>query len=1370
VSRFSVLAALLLSAALSAETFAQSTYARVSGTVEDTSHALLPGVSVTATNNATGVVTSVVSNESGAYNLTSLLPGTYTVKAELPGFQTKSFTEVQLGNAAQVRLNFALSVASVATAVEVTVQADTLLATSSSSVGEVLSQQKVQDLPIVGNNVISFFTLMPGVRMNDDGVTGTFAGLRAENINVQRDGIDASGSARYFQAGVQTATFINPDLVGEVRIITAPVDAEMGRGNGQIQFLTRSGTNQFRGSGVWNARNSGLDANTWNNNRQIDSRTGGWKPTKADWNNTHELTGSIGGPIVKNKTFFFALFDDVLVRARTTQNQIVLTPCARNGIFRYFDNWNNGNAIAPTQASGNTPTIAVVDGGGNPVVPSVNPTGTPFTGSLHYVSVFGRLSNNPTKSDCSDAIIQPGTNWDPFRKAIDPTGYVTKLLATMPVPNNYDVGDGLNTAGIRWTRREDNGTESVFGTAGNLARQQINGKVDHNFNANNKLGVAYTYEYSHGNFNYATWPDGFQATVFRRPQNLSFNFVSTLSPTLVNEARVGMRRTGSNSYNPVNDPQTGPMTRAFIPNYSGYPLVPALGLGAVNFQTNQIIGGGNTTSYLDTTVLWTYGDNLSWTKGKHAFKVGGEIRRGHSLASEMGGSGAVATTIPRAVGGETSFAPISTTAISVTNMPGLAGTTAAGNNAAMRNLLDFLSGSLANVTQTLFMQDPTKLAAFEDYKTSPFRIRDLHGDEASVFFKDDWKVKSTLTLNLGLRWDYFGAPFEAKGLMPLPVGGPSGIWGITGTGFSDWMKPGARAGNTTIEFVGKNSPNPGTPWYNNDYNNFGPAVGFAWQVPWLGAGKTTVRGGYQITHQAPQSANTLSFEIIVPGSSNNALYQGDSNNPYLDLTRMASIIPLDNGLKPMQAVPTTDRTQTVYSPIKGTVSPYTQNFTLAITRSVRSNLTVDLRYVGTLARKQWNPAFNINIPNFLYNGLKTAFDAARAGGESPLLEQIFNGINLGSGIIGQNGLTGAGFLRTDSRFNSNLANGNYMALASTLNTLSYNAAQNPTLPSAVGNGAVLRVNGFPENFIVANPQFGPVNLVTQDYSTNYHSFEAQVTLRPTHGFTMQSTYTWSKNLGTAGGFGLGPTYTNPINRHADYSVQADTRVHDFRTNGTFALPIGPNKLFFAQTSGVLARIIENWQAGWIVNVNTGAPLTITGATSLYAIGRPDLVGPFPTKGGSVTFDGTPAATGAYWKPGTFTTVKDPQCLTIATNLQSACTLNAIADAKTGQILIQNAQPGTYPTMGIGSITGPGRWRFDANLSKSIKLTESKTLQFRLDATDVLNHPEPNTAANVFSFNLTGAAAANFGQFVSSGTNGAKSNLHRQLQAQLRFNF
>src|SRR5207237_7321899 len=125
---------LFLCATLGGTAFSQSGNGRLGGTIDDPTGAVLPGVSVTATNTATGVVTTALSNESGAYNFPSLLPGTYKVSAELPGFQTQSYTGVRLGNADQVRLNFTLQVGGLNTAVEVTVAADTLLATSSSSI------------------------------------------------------------------------------------------------------------------------------------------------------------------------------------------------------------------------------------------------------------------------------------------------------------------------------------------------------------------------------------------------------------------------------------------------------------------------------------------------------------------------------------------------------------------------------------------------------------------------------------------------------------------------------------------------------------------------------------------------------------------------------------------------------------------------------------------------------------------------------------------------------------------------------------------------------------------------------------------------------------------------------------------------------------------------------------------------------------------------------------------------------------------------------------------------------------------------------------------------------------------------------------
>jgi hypothetical protein len=1374
----------------------------VSGTVADSSGAVLPGVSVTATNNATAVATTVVTNEAGAYNAPGLIPGTYTVSAELPGFQKATYTNVQLGNADKVRLNFALTVATQAQSVEVTVAADTLIATSSSSVGEVLSQSRVQDLPTVSNNVLDLYRLIPGVRVDASGVSPSFAGQSGfGSVNMVRDGVDASGGSRWGSTAL-SATYLSPDLIGEARIIVSPVDAELGRGNAQIQFLTRSGTNQLHGTGVWAVRNSAFDANTWNNNRQVDPKTGAWKPTIPDWANNHQFTGSLGGPIVKNKTFFFGLWDSLLVNGRTTPNSMVLTPCARNGIFRYYDNWNNGNTNQTKVASGATPTIAVVDGVGNPLQPATNPDGSAFTGSLHYVSVFGpgAFSGGVPNADCSNFQLSGGS-WDSNRTGYDSTGFVKKVLGTMPMPNNYDLAgsDGLNTAGYRWTRNENGGTESIFGTNANgiaalngLGRKQFNGKLDHNFSTRNKLGISYTYERSAGNANYETLPGGFRGSVYRHPQTLAGNFTSTLSPSLVNEVRFGMRRIGGNTFNGFSNPDTSKAAQAFYPNYNGYPVYIGLGTGTVNFQANAPLGGGTTAQYNDTTALSSYGDSLSWTKGKHSFKTGGELRFGHSLGYD---AGITVTSIPRVVGGDTTFAPITAIAGGA-NMPGLVGSAATGNTQRMRNLLSFLAGSVSSVTQFYYMQDPTKLGGFEDYKSFPQRIRDTHQNEMSFFFKDDWKFRKNLTLNLGLRWDYYGVPYDRDGLMTLPVGGSAGIWGISGSGFADWFKPNVRGNPTTMQFVGKNSPNSGTPWFSNDYKDFGPAVGFAWNVPWFGEGKTTIRGGYQMTFNQGQASNSITQENVVPGSTLNGTYAGDSAaNAYLDLSKVSSLVPVFQIYKPLQAVPLTDRIQQIYNPQANLRNPYAENITLSVTRSITNNFTMDVRYIGTLGRRQWNSNFQINQPNFLYNGLKEAFDAARAGNDSSpalqVLENMFKGINIagpGFGAVGSvfNGVlqTAGAQLRASqatspnvvgSNLQQNLANGNYSNVAAILNTLNYSSQGGinsglPVIPAGV-NGAVMKYNNFPDNFIVANPQFGQVYIISDINTNNYHSLEAQITMRPTHGISMQSTYTWSKNLGIVAG--LTSTYTDPLDRHADYAPLSDQRVHDFRTNGQFTLPVGPSKKFLGNSSGILARLAENWSAGWIFNANTGAPITISGNTSTYgyyvlgglvANSPVDVVGPFDTKGkvnwaqgasSGVFFSGT---NGAALKQ-----VKDPQCLALPTSLQSSCTLSAIADATTGQILLQNAQPGKRGNLGLRSVEGPGLWRFDANLAKSVKVSEGKALLFRIDATDVFNHPEPATP-------IVDINALNFGQVAATTLATAKSTLHRQFQASLRFTF
>jgi hypothetical protein len=322
---------------------------------------------------------------------------------------------------------------------------------------------------------------------------------------------------------------------------------------------------------------------------------------------------------VKNKTFFFGLWDGLIPLTRTEVNATVLTPCAARGIFRYFDGWANGNALQQ-ETGGATPRIAVVDFLGNPKPPERNPNGTPFTGQLRHASVFGPLADTPARPDCSDAVVQ-GSPWDPYRTGLDSTGYVAKVLGVMPGVNNYDVGEGLNTAGHRWVRRSS-GSQNRFGFGFTDARKQINTKIDHNFNERHKLNAAWTYERVRSDYGQTPWDTArFDGVARRRPQVLSLNFTSTLSTAMVNEVRWGMRRTGSNS---IHGLAYNEEARKFVPNAQGIPVVAHLGLNALSMAPVicwcggqplfQVEAGNLFNSHTnEKTPLFTYADTLQHT-------------------------------------------------------------------------------------------------------------------------------------------------------------------------------------------------------------------------------------------------------------------------------------------------------------------------------------------------------------------------------------------------------------------------------------------------------------------------------------------------------------------------------------------------------------------------------------------------------------------------------------------------------------------------------------------------------------------------------------------------------------------------------------
>jgi hypothetical protein len=1476
--------AVLVLLVFSAQAFAQN--AAITGIITDATGGVIPGAKVTATNEATNVKQEVTTSNSGVYNF-NLPVGKYTVVAEMTGFGTQTRKEIELLTSSQLRINFTMAVKELkAEVIDVNVKNENLILESGSSIGMVIPEDQIAKLPLVNNNVMDLVKVMGGVVYTNlsqifYGDQNTIAGVTADKIDIRKDGVSAS-EVRW-PTGFSTPVNLNPDLISEFKVVMQPVDAELGRGAGQIQVVTRSGANAFRGAANWNVMNSALNSNTWSNNKAVPKI---W-PT---WANQQNLSVNVGGPIIKNKTFFFVLFEYNSNLTKTNNVTVQMpTPCARKGIYRYFDGYVNQpfqyNPTDPAakNAQGNNNLNrtanffqrAVVDWDGTPVknlpLPSYVPdasgvygsytgrstTGTDAPGStnpnpsgqlsvLHAYSPFGVIKQaiassggtgtwDPAK-DINCDLVQVvtdksnplyglpttawvdytgsnttgiGSTWDANR-APDKSGYVQKFLDLTQKPNIYNTGDGLNWGGYKWTRT-NHGQDNVYGVGEGPNRKQINVRIDHNFSTRHRLGVSYAYEKDKSDDVQRTMPqNSYGGKVVRTPQTLSATLTSTLKPTLLNELRIGLTRGQSFVTSPLNQPDTGKeltdllyglLPTATWPSFQNlkttFPVIVSLPNFAVgsssNFHPYGSDRGGASMIGQDwgsSDPRWSYADTITLTVGRHSLRFGGETQRTQSnyhatgdLGSNMvypivtqgtpagatsGGTGAVISTLYNATA-------------NTWTLPGTVGSSASnGSMNGFSTMMNLFSGSMASIRQYFFINSPTatrynNISDGEIWRQQNFRINSF-----DFFVQDNWRVTDDLTLNLGMRYEWYGVPFNANGMTGGYVGGPSAVLGLTGRSLEHWLnldynpgtdtdinkayrncKDGSGAVDATgkcsgavYTFIGPGSPNPGMSFYNNDNNNFGPVFGFAYTLPWGGKGKTVLRGGLQINYTAFGRASTALPDI--PGVSQT--YSYSNGGAYMDLTSVSSKIPIalpTNVVPPALVVPSPvdyhSGTATVYDPNIRT--PYTQGLNMILTRTIGSNLTLDVRYAGNLSRKQTRQ-LNLNSVNMLSTGLLNAMVEMRKGGNPAIMDKILYGVNVGGatsggtpwGRIGKdiNPRTGEVFhageeLRTNntvcwSAYNyytsTCLASGYFGTFAQWLSTANLNTAWNPKsgpgdtqVPQAATNsyGQILRVAGMPDNLLTANPQFGTVNWTGNFDHANYHSMQAQLTMRPTHGLGLSATFTWMRNMGMS-------APADFSNRAQEYGVLGASK--SVTSYGTFDLPFGPNRWLLSSVSpNILGRIIGGWQLSWIHTMSTGSLMSAY-ATFPYLWGgnQPNIVGPFDNKSGYVSWK-PGAATGQYFG-GKYTYVADPQCVNpnivmqLPAGQQSQCYMGAVALASDVSKLIF-----TQPTTGIrgnytnNQIPGPGSWNTDGAMSKSVRLTEGKSLQFRVDATNVFNHQQ-----------------------------------------------
>lgn len=1213
---------------------AQSTDASLSGTVRDGSAAPVSQAAVTATNTRTGVKTKNTSNDSGSYRFAALPPGLYQLAVERSGFRIASVMQIQLDVGARLNVDVELEIGSVLETVQVTAESTAVLGTVSSSIGGVVDPRRILELPLTSRNALEFTTLQAGT------FSGNFAGSRIGVLNVQMDGVNVM-DARINQ-GVNSTIFASTDRVAEFRVVTQPVDAELGRGSGQVQLITRSGTNDFHGSLFNFHRNTVLNANEWfNNQRGVDARTG--EPVSPRENLIRNQYGArLGGPIRRNRTFFHALYEGQKVRTKDTVNPVVYTDSARQGNFRFFPGVQNGNAFAAR------PTV---DRQGNPVAP---PGAT-----LQTVNLF---------------------RYDPVRAAPDPTGNVKRLLDLSPLPNNFQVGDGLNTAGYAWNR------PNAFN------QWQLSLKLDHVLNDRHRLAFSYNLERSDewNGFMPQPFPTSPGGDVIQKDNLYSATLTSVLRPTVLNEFRAGVLRPLFRFNAPWE------VASGALPTFAANPYL-------IDFLTvaDPIDIGNDPQGRISPN--YQFFNKTSITSGKHNLKFGGQAW----FVSSNGFNSF--TVMPRALIGQGGVA--------YTGVPGIPGI---GQNLALaQNTLANLTGTVTSVQQALNSPGGPNPA----FLPGEGKQRLWRAPEFAFFFQDDWKIAKDVTLNLGIRYEYYGVPSDRNGRTASLAGGSAGLFGISGRDLGALFRPGLAEGSLTQAIlVGPNSPNPSQRLYNRDWNNWSPAVGIAYNLPWFGAGKTVLRAGYSWAYERFSlrivdvvSGDQPGLREVVTRTSSQLINQSNLN------------LPLASNGRPLSTIPLTDRTQTIRAFDSNLRTPYVQNFNVGLERQLPGRSSFTARYVGSKGTRLIRGA-NLNEQNIYENGLLDAYRLIQAGQPSPLLDRIFQGLVVGGRMV------------DGANWNSAQA---LTAATQTVGFFSGNSAGNfanylNTTDNFTGiRGGLLSRAGLPQNWIVVNPQFAGANFTSNWSSATYHSLQLEFVKRFT-SWTLQSNYTFAKALGDEEGAGQEQldSFRTQRNRSLDKRLMSFSVHHVLRNNAIYQLPFGRNRRFGSNLPRWLDRIAGGWQAGAIFNAFSGDPLGVTtgaatvntfGDNTAMVYGQVDrhLGGARRVGNGVSYFDG-------------LTQTPDPQIQAFASaTLRNQSTLRVIrTGGDTGPILFGNPPAGVLGNGAPRLLYGPSSFRLDTNLLKRVEIAERLSFEFNAQADNLTNTPQwgnPNLDINSLNF-------------------------------------
>jgi hypothetical protein len=1291
----------------------QVSTSNISGVVTDLSGAFVAGAQITAKNEATGVTERTTSTPEGTYTFSSLIPGQYTITVSKAGFRNFSSLSNVLTVGVPLVVDVHLQVGATSEIVEVQ-SSYVRIETTSAQISDIMPEKDVKNLPLNGRNPLTLLTLEPGVvqRTNNSAGSDTHVfGSRDRAHNLTIDGIDANESTvPNPQSNIQRLT---PDNVQEFRTVTLGATAELGRNSGaNVMVATRPGSNAIHGDAYWFHRNTALNANEWFNNY-----AGLARPTLR----LHQFGGDVGGPIIKNKTFFFFSYQ----RSQIFQTEPIsatnvgilgapalYTPTLlNNGIFRFVRGTVNFNGKAYNQ---NSPGL--VDAAGN------LRSGVPVCG--------GSVTGN-----CVDSynILDP-KNFPAGITGPDPT--IMAALKSLPVPNGYNVGDGFNRAVFNWN------PPSKFLGPGYLIR------IDQNFGPSDTLFGRYLQSYyntEQGDFLNSrpqVYP-GFPplGEVGRNGRNLAVSWRHTFNPNLVNEFTFGFNRFRFNFTFGESNPNFSDLTKN--PPWFDDCIFGSMGTStAFPAPTSDGIDAPLCASPHTQRAITTpqFIDNVSWLHGRHNIRAGVNFRfYVHNDSRGFFGTQIMAPGIVF----RRSIRPSG-----FLNIP--SGSGASSPNSTDMNALQESIVTMFGMPAAIAQGFVADFAA-NKYTASRYATVYTRAHQYDVYLQDELHLRKDLTLNAGVRWEYNPPPFDAKDTLApdKPIDGSQGL--VTFVRSGGWFK------NSNLGAVG---PRIGLAYAPNAKTSI--RAGYSWLFDTISTFQVTAIAG-KVPGFALECVTSLktggalsseSAGCVAPGGINHTISTGfPTTVPSPTVTPSAAL------LQPAQVNGAAPNIGAFDPNLK---NPSVHEWSLTIQRELPWRVVGEVGYVGKrgthlyraydLNQININPAFlssfNVARQNS-FSGCKPDGTGCPAGvtGQSPtLLIQMLGGASAASAFL------------TSSSSSNDFRFGDVGSFA-----------------TRVDQQVDIKVNGFPATYFRPNPQFTQIFFQDSGGDSYYHGLFVAMRRKFEGGLDFGLSYTYSKSIddmsvdptgaSTSGGLSTtnSRTPTDVHNFRLDRALSDFNNTHILLANMLYELPFGRNKRFASGVPGWLNQILGGWSFSGIFDYQSGEPYTLTSGARTSNGGHVSSVEVRgPLNQGELQF---------------VSGVEGPVMYRVSQSL-----VNNPADPHFNCKNVLNTptyfcipQPGQNGR-GRNFVLGPSFWNLDSGLSKNFKMTERVNLQFRAEFFNILNHVNFENPRNATSgspsvqSNFFGQTCCVASSLPSSATVIAIGEPNRVIQFGLKLSF